>query len=421
MRALDGLGVAERPGQPHVVARDVERARSRSTAAGSPCRPRRGRPPSRRSRRTAGRGRRTRGGPAGGWAGPAPIPKSSRPPETTSTVVAILASIAGGRIPVAGDEQPEAQPSRLRGERREQRPALEDRAVGSPPIGMRWSNSHACSISGTASASCQTRRRSSYSTCIGAVRIPKLVGDISASRSRGSAWHDEQDGTLFRRRYGTLFRLSARRMTRWRPSRSPAGGPTPGATRRPCSTRPPRPSSPPASRRRCATSRPGPGSGWARSTATSRHGRTSSSPSTATRSRPCAEAGATALAGPSTAVRRPGPVDRPLRRLPRHQARPGRRAARRRRVRGPARLLPRPARARLRRAARRGRRRGRDPLRRRGPRAHARRREPLHRGGTTPATTRGGSSASSSRGCAGHRRRTSHRGARRGVPIVDRT
>ena len=68
-----------------------------------------------------------------------------------------------------------------------------------------------------------------------------------------------------------------------------------------------------------------------------------------------------------------------------------------------------------------GRRRGRGPRRRRGPRAHARRREPLHRGRTTPATTRGGSSASSSRGCAGHRRRTSHRGARRGVPIVDRT
>ena len=29
---------------------------------------------------------------------------------------------------------------------------------GSPPIGMRWSNSHACSISSMASASCQTRR-----------------------------------------------------------------------------------------------------------------------------------------------------------------------------------------------------------------------------------------------------------------------
>src|ERR1700757_2910769 len=36
---------------------------------------------------------------AGGWLGrePAPIPKTSRPPETISTVVAILASIAGGR------------------------------------------------------------------------------------------------------------------------------------------------------------------------------------------------------------------------------------------------------------------------------------------------------------------------------------
>ena len=39
-------------------------------------------------------------------------------------------------------------------------------------------------------------------------------------------------------------------------------------------------------KRRYATSRPGPASGWARSTATSRRGRTSSSPSTGTRSRP---------------------------------------------------------------------------------------------------------------------------------------
>ena len=63
-------------------------------------------------------------------------------------------------------------------------------------------------------------------------------------------------------------------------------GSTPGATSRPCSTPPPRSSSPRASRRRCATSRPGRASGWARSTATSRRGRTWSSPSTATRSRP---------------------------------------------------------------------------------------------------------------------------------------
>ena len=74
---------------------------------------------------------------------------------------------------------------------------------------------------------------------------------------------------------------------RRRITRQPRGsGPTPGATSRRCSTPPPRSSSPRASTRRCATSRPGRASGWARSTATSRRGRTSSSPSTGTRSRP---------------------------------------------------------------------------------------------------------------------------------------
>ena len=57
------------------------------------------------------------------------MPKSSRPPETTSTVAAILASIAGGRKRLLVTSRPSAQPSGLRGEGREQRPALEDRPV----------------------------------------------------------------------------------------------------------------------------------------------------------------------------------------------------------------------------------------------------------------------------------------------------
>ena len=94
-------------------------------------------------------------------------------------------------------------------------------------------------------------------------------------------------------------------------------------------------------------------SGWARSTATSRRGRTSSSPSTGTRSRPAPRPGRRCLAS----TRRPRTprwrLDRPVRRLPRHQARAGRRAAvGQRQLRRPARLLPRPARARVHPAAR---------------------------------------------------------------------
>jgi hypothetical protein len=59
------------------------------------------------------------------------MPKSSLPSDTTSTVAAILASIAGGRAEaVAGHQQPEAQPLGLRGEGGEQCPALEDWPVG---------------------------------------------------------------------------------------------------------------------------------------------------------------------------------------------------------------------------------------------------------------------------------------------------
>ena len=77
-------------------------------------------------------------------------------------------------------------------------------------------------------------------------------------------------------------------------------GRTPGATRRPCSTRPPRSSSRRAWKRRYATSRPRPASGWARSTATSRPGRTSSSPSTGTRSTPAPRPGPALLASSAT-------------------------------------------------------------------------------------------------------------------------
>ena len=54
------------------------------------------------------------------------MPKSSRPPETMSTVVAILASTAGGRKRLLVTSSPSAQPFGLRGEGGEQRPAFED-------------------------------------------------------------------------------------------------------------------------------------------------------------------------------------------------------------------------------------------------------------------------------------------------------
>jgi len=88
------------------------------------------------------------------------MPNSSRPPETTSTVAAILASIAGGRKRLlvtstptrsrrvcAASAESSVQPSKVG-------------PAGSPPIGMRWSNTHACSISGIVSASRQTCRTS---------------------------------------------------------------------------------------------------------------------------------------------------------------------------------------------------------------------------------------------------------------------
>ncbi len=68
VRALDGLGVAERPGEADVGCPGSRTVRARSTTAGSPCTPRRGSPRRRRRRGTAGRARHTRAGPSGGWA-----------------------------------------------------------------------------------------------------------------------------------------------------------------------------------------------------------------------------------------------------------------------------------------------------------------------------------------------------------------
>lgn len=62
---------------------------------------------------------------------------------------------------VAGDEEPEPQPLGLRGQGAEQRPTLMDLAVLGAAERSRWSQSQASSISGRASASCQTRRMSS--------------------------------------------------------------------------------------------------------------------------------------------------------------------------------------------------------------------------------------------------------------------
>ena len=88
------------------------------------------------------------------------MPKSSRPPETMSTVVAILASIAGGRKRLLVTSSP-SRSRRVCAARAES--SVQPSKIGpsgSPPIGMRWSNSQACSISGIVSASRQTRRTS---------------------------------------------------------------------------------------------------------------------------------------------------------------------------------------------------------------------------------------------------------------------
>src|SRR5690348_1654801 len=69
---------------------------------------------------------------ATGWPGrePAPMPNSSRPPETTSTVAAILASIAGGRKRLLVTSSPRRSRPVCAREGGEQCPALENRPVG---------------------------------------------------------------------------------------------------------------------------------------------------------------------------------------------------------------------------------------------------------------------------------------------------
>ncbi len=104
---------------------------------------------------------------------PAPIPKSRRPFEMISTVVAMLARIAGWRyvLPVT------INPRRRRSVRAAKAPSSVQPSscgpVGSGPRGMKWSKAQACSISGMLSASSQTRRISSYVVNWGAVLIPK--------------------------------------------------------------------------------------------------------------------------------------------------------------------------------------------------------------------------------------------------------
>ena len=74
-----------------------------------------------------------------GWPGrePAPMPKSSLPPETISTVVAILASIAGGRNLLLVTSRPRRSRSvwAARAESKVQPSKIGP--SGSPPIGMR--------------------------------------------------------------------------------------------------------------------------------------------------------------------------------------------------------------------------------------------------------------------------------------------
>lgn len=99
---------------------------------------------------------------ATGWLGrdPAPMPRSSRPPETTSTVVAIFASSAGGRNLLLVT----MTPSRSRvvsaaSADSSVHPSWAGPVTG-PPMGMRWSNSQACSIAAIPSASRHTRSTS---------------------------------------------------------------------------------------------------------------------------------------------------------------------------------------------------------------------------------------------------------------------
>jgi hypothetical protein len=135
--SLDGLGVAERSGEVDVAAIEVERLGLGPQPPDD--RARLGEAPTEWAKSSYGRPWAAYSRRASGWLGrePAPIPKSSRPPETMSTVVAILASIAGGRNRLLVTSRP-------RRSRRVCAAIAESRVQpskigpsGSPPIGMR--------------------------------------------------------------------------------------------------------------------------------------------------------------------------------------------------------------------------------------------------------------------------------------------
>ncbi len=264
-----GFGIGERSGEVVTGAVEVERLglgpqppddRARLGEA----RRRRGR---RRGR--AGRAPRTPGGPAG-WLGrePTPMPKSSRPPRHDVDGRGDLGQHGGWSEAVAGHEQPEAHPSGLCGEGREQRPALEDRPAR------------------VAADRHEVIEQPRVLDLRDRVRLAPHAQDVVVVDLHGGC-HDPEtlvtgfvlyrsspSGTVLRSRYGALFRLANRRGAvsdiDGASGRSRANAPTPAATSRPCWRRPPPSSSRPAWTRRCVTSRQRPASGWARSTATSR-------------------------------------------------------------------------------------------------------------------------------------------------------
>ncbi len=98
---------------------------------------------------------------------------TSRPPETTSTVVAIFPRWAGARSLLLVT----SRPSRSRVVRAASAASSVQPSSTAPPggpaNGIRWSHSQASSSSGNSSASSHTRRISSQDRCIGVVLTPK--------------------------------------------------------------------------------------------------------------------------------------------------------------------------------------------------------------------------------------------------------
>jgi hypothetical protein len=88
------------------------------------------------------------------------MPKSSRPPDDDVDGRGDLGEdggAAGKRLLVTSRADAHSRSGSALARAASKRPAFEDRASGSPPIGIRWSNNQACAISGVASASRQTR------------------------------------------------------------------------------------------------------------------------------------------------------------------------------------------------------------------------------------------------------------------------